>query len=32
MKIIREQQLSAADLADAEVGGAASARTGFSLR
>jgi len=32
MKIIREQKLSAADLADAEVGGAASARTGFSLR
>ena len=32
MKIIREQKLSAADLADAEVGGPASARTGFSLR
>jgi peptide deformylase len=32
MKIIREQKLSEADLADAEVGGSASARTGFSLR
>jgi peptide deformylase len=32
MKIIREQRLSAADLADAEVAGAASARSGFSLR
>ena len=32
MKIIREQQLTAADLADAEVRGAAPARGGFSLR
>jgi peptide deformylase len=32
MKIIREQKLTAADLADAEVGGAATARSGFSLR
>ena len=32
MKIIREQKLSAADLADAEVRPAASARGGFSLR
>ena len=32
MKIIREQKLTAADLANAEVGGAASPGTGFSLR
>ena len=32
MKIIREQRLTAADLADAEVGGAAARGGGFSLR
>ena len=32
MKIIREQKLTAADLANAEVGGPASPGTGFSLR
>lgn len=32
MKIIREQKLTAADLAAAEVGGPASKRAGFSLR
>jgi peptide deformylase len=32
MKIIREQKLTAADLADAEVAGSASKRSGFSLR
>lgn len=31
MKIIREQRLSAADLAEAEVGAASSKRSGFSL-
>jgi peptide deformylase len=32
MRIIREQKLTAADLADAEVGTAAPKRSGFSLR
>ncbi len=32
MRIIREQKLTAADLADAEVGAAAPKRAGFSLR
>jgi len=32
MKVIREQRLSAEDLAAAEVRAAASARSGFSLR
>ncbi len=31
MKIIREQKLSAADLAEAEIGGGTAKRTGFSL-
>lgn len=32
LKIIREQKLTAADLADAEIGGPAQKSTGFSLR
>ncbi|MET0729440.1 MAG: peptide deformylase [Acidimicrobiales bacterium] len=32
MRIIRERKLTAADLADADIGAAAAKRTGFSLR
>ena len=32
MKIIREQKLTAADLAEAEIGAAPHLRSGFSLR